>query len=306
MRALAMASGSTLSQLAIKLIKESPMYSEGVRTDHSGLLLLKPDATHQRLASGILAFLRAHGFRLVTQQRRSISRDVRYQLYRPDVNPWNTNWSLGGVLYTLGPATVMQLWQHRIAPGYASASEYLARRLKGHHDPLRSAPGTIRGEFNAVNRALNLVHAPDDSASMRRELSILMESGDDAAEPGPREAEGPAPVLDFESLILRVHERLLGDAGRRLIAGLRATLATAAGRQARNAVLVSVLEAVCDLASQRRGELASLSVQLSDRSRFARLDYDAIFAHLVDAGLELDGWSRYVLHTSLYYHGVGE
>jgi nucleoside diphosphate kinase len=274
--------------------------------DEFALLVLKPDAVHQGLAPGIRDFLRARGLRVVTSELREITPEVRYRLYEPDSRPWATHWALGGVLYTLGPALVMLLHADRVPAGHTSASHYLSRGLKGHYDPLRAAAGTIRGEFNAINPALNLVHAADDSPDLVRERSVLLDApAVDAAASG--EAAGP---LDLGAAIVRVHEWLLDrdgcdsrlrEATTRLLAGCRQRLAAETDRSARRAILRSTLDSVRHLAERRGDEVGRLSLRLSDRAGLPMLDYDAVFDDLARAGLTLDPWSRYLLHTSLYY-----
>jgi nucleoside diphosphate kinase len=274
--------------------------------DEFALLVLKPDAVHQGLAPGIRDFLHARGFRAVTSELREITPEVRYRLYEPDSRPWATHWDLGGVLYTLGPALLMLLHADRVPAGHASASHYLSRGVKGHYDPLRAASGTIRGEFNAINPALNLVHAADDSADLVREHRILLDAPTVAAD-ARGEAAGP---LDLGATIVRVHAWLLDrdgsdpglcEAAIGLLAGCRERLAGETDRSASRAVLRSTLDAVRDLAERRDDEAGRLSRLLSDRAGLPALDYDAVFDDLARGGLQLDPWSRYLLHTSLYY-----
>jgi nucleoside diphosphate kinase len=274
--------------------------------DEFALLVLKPDAVHQGLASAIGNFLHARGFHVVTSELREITPEVRYRLYEPDSRPWATHWALGGILYTMGPAVVMLLHADRVPAGHASASHHLSRGLKGHYDPLRAARGTIRGEFNAINPALNLVHAADDSFDLVRELGILLDAPTVEAG-GSGDAARP---LDLGATIARVHGWLLDRDGcdpglraaaARLLAGSRERLAAETDRSASRAVLRSTLDAVRDLAARHPGEAGRLSLRLSDRAGLAALDYDAVFDDLARAGLTLDPWSRYLLHTSLYY-----
>jgi nucleoside diphosphate kinase len=281
------------------------------------LAVLKPDAVHQNLEFEIGSFLRARGFQIVMAKRRYVSPEVRYSLYRPDVTKWTTNWTLGGVLYTLGPALVMLLRNDQVPSEYDSASDFLSRGLKGHHDPLEAAPGTIRGEFNSVNRALNLVHASDDSANLIRELPILVDSLGGAylaymtlsTEPC-NEAEHKPRLLDFTGQILRVHEWLIVEHGqdvglraaaRYLLDDCRIRLAAIAGRSARQSILASTLDGVHRLVSRRQDEPGRLASELSGRTRLADLDYPSLFRRLAAAGLVLDAWNQFLLHTSLYY-----
>lgn len=274
--------------------------------DEFALLVLKPDAVRQGLAPGIRSFLHARGFRVVTAELREITPAVRYALYRPDSRPWATHWALGGVLYALGPVLVMLLHADRVPDGHGSASQYLSRDLKGHYDPLRAVAGTIRGEFNAVNPALNLVHAADDSADLVRELGVL----GGAPRVDRVAADLATAPLDLGVAIVGVHrwlldrdghEAVLRAAAAALLAGSRKRLAAATDRADRRAVLRFTLDAVRDLAERCGGEAGRLSVDLSDRAGLGALDYRAAFDRLASAGLALDPWSRYLLHTSLYY-----
>ena len=48
----------------------------------------------------------------------------------------------------------------------------VARSLMGATDPVKAAPGTIRGDFGLVIDA-NVVHGSDSTASAERELSLF-------------------------------------------------------------------------------------------------------------------------------------
>jgi nucleoside diphosphate kinase len=277
-----------------------------------GLLVLKPDAVQQGLELAIVPFLRRLGFQVEMTTWRRISDETRRELYLPHLMPWSTNWALGGGLYGLGPVRVMLLRHDRVPPGYDSASDFLSRGLKGHHDPLVAAPGTIRGRYNSVNRALNLVHASDTSESLLRELCLLIDS-DDGADSRPRPGWGPR-ALDFPAAIVRVHERLLveqpRDAGLRDAAGhvvsaTRTRLRAAGGRRRTHSILAATLDGLRHLAATGDDERGRLAFELSDRAGFADLDYESVFSRLADAGLRLDPWTEYVLRTSLFYFEPG-
>jgi hypothetical protein len=201
----------------------------------------------------------------------------------------------------------MLLSNDSVPTGYDSASDYLSRGLKGHHDPLRAARATIRGEFNSVNRALNLVHTADDSDNLLRELSILLDTN---RQPDIVSTSSEPRLFDFPALITHIHEWLMVEHGhdlrlraacRCLLEASRTRLAAATGRHVRQLALIQTLEDVHRLASGRRDELGRLACDLSDRTRFATLDYRSLFARLAAAGLALDDWARYLLQTSLYY-----
>jgi nucleoside diphosphate kinase len=286
--------------------------------DELALLLLKPDAVHQGLLPGITSFLRARDFQVVVAATRRISHEERYQIYQPDSRPWATNWPLGGILYTLGPAVMMLLRCDHVPAGYASASHFLARGLKGHYDPIQAGSGTIRGEFNAVNPALNLVHASDDSPDVVRELAILFDGRDVhellAAPTGDAALAdiitGRPRPLDFGATMLALHESLLDRDGHgrafraaatELVAGCRTRLRAATGRHARRDILASALDLIRALGVCCGSDAGRLSRRLSDRGGLATLDFDAAFDQLARAGLALDLWTRYLVQTSLYY-----
>lgn len=281
------------------------------------LLLMKPDAVHQRLDRGITAFLGDRGFRVVRSEAVRITPRTRFRLYRPDRERWNTNWPLGCGLFQLGPVVVLLLRNVRVPNGYESAADYLARGLKGNHVPLQAAPGTIRGDFNAVNPALNLVHAADDAAGVRRELAVLVDwaedaevpAGDPPAEQAARPEEAPR-LLDFPGLLTGVIDWLLVQRG--VDAGLRTEvrsaldaaggeLAAATDRRSRQEAVIAMLGVINELTRHRRDPLVALAAELSSRERFVETDYPSLFSRLAAAGRPLDGWSRYLMQTSMYY-----
>src|SRR5262249_36446710 len=135
--------------------------------------------------------------------------------------PWCTDWQLGGRLFTLGPTRLLLLRADDVPAGFDSASRYLSRGLKGCYAPLDARPGTIRGHFNAVNQALNLVHAADRSGSVLSDFETLGIDVDqidlDGTAPAPVDDE--PRLFDFPSAILDVYSWLLVELGRD--AGLR-------------------------------------------------------------------------------------
>jgi hypothetical protein len=62
-------------------------------------------------------------------------------------------------------------------PAGPGAMDRLAR-LKGHSDPARCPPASLRARLNAANRVINMLHTSATTADMVRELAILLTSDD--------------------------------------------------------------------------------------------------------------------------------
>ncbi|MFG1838762.1 nucleoside-diphosphate kinase [Micromonospora sp. NPDC049175] len=134
------------------------------------LLMIKPDGVRQRLTDTVLAFLARRGFTALATEDVLLTPDLRARLYATTRSGGRLDWELNAVLYTLGPVTAVLL---RGPSGDGGAAACLSGRLKGHFLPTRAAPGSLRGDLNAMNPIFNLVHASDDEDEVARELPVL-------------------------------------------------------------------------------------------------------------------------------------
>ncbi|WP_250405135.1 nucleoside-diphosphate kinase [Streptomyces cellostaticus] len=170
---------------------------------NSALLMVKPDGVHQGLTAAVLAFLRARGFEAHCIRRMHLTPAARSALYATTRSTGQLDWDLNGVLYTLGPVDAVLLTARDFPPDHGSAAAHVSRDLKGHFVPTRSAPGTLRGELNAMNPIFNLVHTSDDPEECSREARVLF--GEDwRSLLGPRSATAASGTA-----VAAPHARLL-------------------------------------------------------------------------------------------------
>lgn len=129
-------------------------------------IMVKPDGVRRRLVGEIISRLEGKGLCLERMEMR---------LPDPDAAAVHYAEHLGKPFYesllefiTSGPVVAMQ-WS---GPSAVAA----ARALMGPTDPVRAAPGTIRGDFG-LDVQENLVHGSDSPASAERELAVWFPDG---------------------------------------------------------------------------------------------------------------------------------
>lgn len=126
------------------------------------LIIIKPDAVQRGLIGEILARFERRGLTLLALKLAQVPRELAERHYA----------------------------EHRGKPFYASLLEFITsgpvvtavvegdravemvRRMCGETDPLRAAPGTIRGDYG-VHTQNNLIHASDSLPSAQREIGLF-------------------------------------------------------------------------------------------------------------------------------------
>jgi nucleoside-diphosphate kinase len=127
------------------------------------LVLLKPDAVERGLVGQILTRFEAKGLKVVAMDLRSLDADTLARHYEEHVGK-----GFYADLVTFmsrGPVVALAL------EGPEDTWE-VVRAMMGATNPLKSAPGTIRGDFGTLFTE-NLVHGSDSLASATRELGIF-------------------------------------------------------------------------------------------------------------------------------------
>ena len=127
------------------------------------LLICKPDSVERGLMGEIVGRLERKGLRLVAAELRTLDADLLAQHYREHVGkPFYGDlvafMSRGPVLAAVveGPRDT---WN-------------VVREMMGATDPLKAAPGTIRGDFGTMLTE-NLVHGSDSAESASREVALF-------------------------------------------------------------------------------------------------------------------------------------
>jgi nucleoside-diphosphate kinase len=126
------------------------------------LVLVKPDGVRRGLVGEVVSRLERKGLTLVAMELRTLSRETAEEHYgehreRPFFGEL-VDFITGGPLVALvveGPRAVEAV-----------------RTLMGVTDPVKSAPGSLRGDY-ALEIGQNLVHGSDSPESAQREIGIF-------------------------------------------------------------------------------------------------------------------------------------
>jgi nucleoside-diphosphate kinase len=129
------------------------------------LVLVKPDGVRRGLVGEVVGRLEAKGLTLVAMELRTLDRETAENHYgehreRPFFGEL-VEFITGGPLVALvveGPRAVEA-----------------TRTLMGVTDPVKSAPGSIRGDY-ALEIGENLVHGSDSPESATREIGLFFPS----------------------------------------------------------------------------------------------------------------------------------
>lgn len=124
--------------------------------------MVKPDGVQRGLAGGILVRFEQRGLKLVGLKMLLISREMAEGHYgehrgKPFFGPLVD-------FITSGPVVAMVL--------EGKQAVTTVRDMMGATDPLKAAPGTIRGSFG-LDVGRNVVHGSDSPASAEREIGLF-------------------------------------------------------------------------------------------------------------------------------------
>jgi nucleoside-diphosphate kinase len=130
------------------------------------LVLVKPDGVKRSLTGEIIRRIEAKGIRLVALDLRSLPRELVEEHYaehegKPFFEPLVS-------FMTSGPVVAMIIEGHRCIEAF--------RTLAGATDPVKAAPGTIRGDLATdigTTVVQNLVHGSDSPVSAEREIKLF-------------------------------------------------------------------------------------------------------------------------------------
>lgn len=124
-------------------------------------LMIKPDGVQRNLAWEIIARFEKRGFKIVGLKMLRLSRELAEKHYGEHVGkPFFE--SLVGFI-TSGPVVAF------VIEGKDAVSA--AREMMGATDPLKAAPGTIRGSYG-LDIGRNVIHGSDSKESAEREISL--------------------------------------------------------------------------------------------------------------------------------------
>ena len=126
------------------------------------LVLVKPDGVARGLVGEIVGRIERKGLKIVALELRTLDKDTAKQHYAEhDGKPF-----FGELVdfITSGPLVAL------VAEG--PRAHEAVRALMGVTDPVKSAPGSIRGDF-ALEIGQNLVHGSDSPESADREVKLF-------------------------------------------------------------------------------------------------------------------------------------
>lgn len=126
------------------------------------LVLIKPDGVRRGLAGEVLSRIERKGLRIVAMDMRIVGKDLAETHYAE-----HTDKPFYGSLVefiTSGPLVAL------VAEGPRAIEAF--RALAGATDPVKAAPGTIRGDY-ALEVQDNIVHGSDSPDSAEREIKIF-------------------------------------------------------------------------------------------------------------------------------------
>ena len=126
------------------------------------LILVKPDGVQRNIIGEVISRIERKGLKLVALELRTIDADTAHAHYAEHAEK-----SFFGELVdfiTSGPLVAL------VAEGERAIEAF--RALAGATDPVKAAPGTIRGDY-AIETTENLVHGSDSHESAAREIALF-------------------------------------------------------------------------------------------------------------------------------------
>ena len=126
------------------------------------LVLVKPDGVQRGLVGEIFRRLERRGLKLVGLKLMRISNDIAARHYAEHQGKPFYDGLLAFI--TSGPVVAM-IWEGREAVT-------VVRSLMGSTDPLKAAPGTIRGDL-ALDLGMNLIHGSDSPTRAEAEMALF-------------------------------------------------------------------------------------------------------------------------------------
>lgn len=126
------------------------------------LVLIKPDGVRRGLAGEVLARIERKGLRIVAMDMRVVGKDLAETHYAEHTGkPF-----YGSLVDFITSGALVAL----VVEGPRAIEAF--RALAGATDPVKAAPGTIRGDY-ALEVQDNIIHGSDSPDSAEREIKIF-------------------------------------------------------------------------------------------------------------------------------------
>ncbi|NPV42380.1 MAG: nucleoside-diphosphate kinase [Firmicutes bacterium] len=125
-------------------------------------VMIKPDGVKRRIVGEIIHRLEKKGLEIVDIKLLSLSKELAEEHYSEHKGKEFFDQLIEYI--TSGPVIAM------VVKGNNAIQA--VRQLMGNTDPIKAAPGTIRGDYGLTIRE-NLVHGSDSLESSKREISLF-------------------------------------------------------------------------------------------------------------------------------------
>jgi nucleoside-diphosphate kinase len=126
------------------------------------LVLVKPDGVQRGLIGAVIARLERRGLKLIGLKMMRVSPELAGRHYEEHQGkPFYD----GLISFITSSPVVAMVWEGREAVT-------VVRSLMGSTDPLKAAPGTIRGDL-ALDLGMNLIHGSDSLARAETETALF-------------------------------------------------------------------------------------------------------------------------------------
>jgi nucleoside-diphosphate kinase len=126
------------------------------------LVLIKPDGVRRGLIGAVISRIERKGLKIVALELRTLSVETASTHYAEHVG--KPFFKAVVDFITSGPLVTL------VAEGPRAVEAF--RGLAGATDPVKAAPGTIRGDY-ALEIGENVVHGSDSPESAEREIKIF-------------------------------------------------------------------------------------------------------------------------------------
>lgn len=126
------------------------------------LVLIKPDAMQRGLAGEIISRLERKGLKIIALKMLQMDKAMAERHYA--IHKGKPFFSSLVDFITSAPLIAA------VVEGENAVE--VVRRMMGETDPLRAAPGTIRGDFG-LDIGQNLIHGSDSEENARQEISLF-------------------------------------------------------------------------------------------------------------------------------------
>ncbi|MCA1902054.1 MAG: nucleoside-diphosphate kinase [Candidatus Hydrogenedens sp.] len=130
-------------------------------------VMIKPDGVARRLIGECIQRFERRGLKLVAIKMQILTREKAEEHYQEHKGKEFYESLIRFI--TSGP-TVQMVWEGEDAINQV-------RNMIGNTNPLKSEPGTIRGDFALITQ-MNIVHASDKTESAEREIALYFSTGD--------------------------------------------------------------------------------------------------------------------------------